>query len=400
MTTFLFVTFDGGGNQPPAFAAAAELRARGHSVLFAGYESQRRRIEDLGFGFVSLPRAGSCDVRSAGPAERLRLLQASVMANPDHVDDIADVVDASGADMLVVDALMYAALTAAEHRGLPVAALAHTTPAAHETPAAVAARRAVFQAVSALRTRLGLPPASTATELLDRFPVVVVATLRSMDPVERGPAWSHVGPLAPTAPDTGRITLPAGIVDGDPVVLVSLSTLTIYGDQAARLQAILDGLAGRAVTVIATTGPAIHPLALRAPANAVVVPFLPHDAVMPAVSACVSHAGHGTVMAALVHGVPLVCLPNPAADQPYIAGRVAELGAGVALAADARPESIARAVEAVLTVPSYAAAARRLAAEAAAAPGAGGAATLLERVADTAAPRCSSIRTEVCDGSI
>lgn len=398
MTTFLFVTFDGGGNQPPAFAAAAEVRARGHSVLFAGYESQRRRVEGVGFGFVALPRSGSCDVRSAPPGEGLRLLQAAVMANPDHVDDIAEVMEAAGADLVVVDAVMYAALTAAEYRGFPVAALAHTTPAAHETPDAVAARRTVFQAVSELRTRLGLPPAATATELLDRFPVVV-ATLRSMDPVQRGPAWSHVGPLSPAAPDTGPITLPSGIGERGPVVLVSLSTLTIYGDQRARLQAILDGLAGAAVTVIATTGPAIRPSALRAPPNAVVVPFLPHAAVLPSVSACVSHAGHGTVMAALVHAVPLVCLPNAAADQPYIAGRVAELGAGVALAADARPENVARAVEAVLTVPSYAAAARRLAAEAAAAPGARGAATLLERLASTAVPGSLSIRTEACDGN-
>jgi MGT family glycosyltransferase len=402
MSSFVFVTFDGGGNQEPAFTAAAELGLRGHSVVFAGYESQRRRVDDLGFAFVVLPRSGSADFRSAAPGERIRLLQACVMANPDHVDDIADVVDTTGADIVVVDAVMYAALTAAEHWGLPVAALAHTTPAAHAPPPAVAARRAVFEDVSALRGRLGLSPAVTATELLNRFPVVV-ATLRSMDPVERGPAWSHVGPLtpAPASTDrTDRTPLPSCIGGSDPVVLVSLSTLTIYGDQTARLQAILDGLAGAAVNVVATTGPAISPSALRAPPNAVVVPFLPHGTVMSSVSACVSHAGHGTVMTALVHGVPLVCTPNAAADQPYVAGRVAELGAGVALAADARPERIGEAVEAVLRDPSYAAAARRLAAEAAAAPGAAGAATLLEGLATRPAePDRVSTGTEVGDGT-
>jgi MGT family glycosyltransferase len=272
---------------------------------------------------------------------------------------------------------------------VPVAALAHTSPAAHETPAAIAARRPVFEAVSVLRERLGLPPAATATELLGRFPVVV-ATVASMDPVERGPGWSYVGPLGVTSPMTEPGSQPWPIAGVGPLVLVSLSTLTIYGDQTPRLQAILDGLGGSGHTVVVTTGPAISPSALRAPENAVVVEFVPHAAVMPAVSACVTHAGHGTVMAALADGVPLVCLPNAAADQPYIAARVAELGAGVALTADIRPDAVGKAVDAVLTTPSYTSAARRLAEEVAAAPGPEGAAAILEGLARTGAPAVRS----------
>ena len=40
MTRFAFVTWDGGGNVPPAVGIAQELVLRGHEVVFLGYEVQ------------------------------------------------------------------------------------------------------------------------------------------------------------------------------------------------------------------------------------------------------------------------------------------------------------------------------------------------------------------------
>jgi UDP:flavonoid glycosyltransferase YjiC (YdhE family) len=48
----------------------------------------------------------------------------------------------------------------------------------------------------------------------------------------------------------------------------------------------------------------------------------------------VCHAGHGTTIMALCHGVPLICIPGIGRDQIPIADRVAELGLGVALPQD------------------------------------------------------------------
>jgi UDP:flavonoid glycosyltransferase YjiC (YdhE family) len=49
VATYLFVTWDGGGNVPPAVAIAAELRRRGHAVRFVGHASQRAALEAHGF---------------------------------------------------------------------------------------------------------------------------------------------------------------------------------------------------------------------------------------------------------------------------------------------------------------------------------------------------------------
>ncbi len=41
MARYLFLTWDGAGNQPPAIGIAQARRERVHSVMFAGYGSQR-----------------------------------------------------------------------------------------------------------------------------------------------------------------------------------------------------------------------------------------------------------------------------------------------------------------------------------------------------------------------
>jgi UDP:flavonoid glycosyltransferase YjiC (YdhE family) len=98
------------------------------------------------------------------------------------------------------------------------------------------------------------------------------------------------------------------------------------------------------------------------PANAIVVERAPHDAILPKVALTITHAGHGTVLASLRHGVPLLCLPNPVADQPILARQVAALGCGLSLDGEtAAPGAIRAAVEQLSRDKSYAAKARRLA---------------------------------------
>jgi MGT family glycosyltransferase len=170
--------------------------------------------------------------------------------------------------------------------------------------------------------------------------------------------------------------------DTRPLVLVSFST-TRFWDQTSRIRNTLAGLADQPIRVLVSGA---EPAAVGdLPANAVVRSFVPHGVVLPTVAATVTHCGHGTVTAALAHGVPLVGLPNPAADQPYLARRIEELGAGIALGGDADPAAIGGAVRAVLDRPAYRKAASVLAERIAAAPGVAGAATELEMRASRAA---------------
>src|SRR4029077_3986390 len=138
---------------------------------------------------------------------------------------------------------------------------------------------------------------------------------------------------------------------GDPWVLLSLSTTTQRG-QRETLQAVLDGLATMPVRVLVTSGSSMAASELEIPANAVVSGFVPHELVLPHMSAVVTHAGMSTVALALAAGVPMVCVPQ-GRDQGGNAERVAAIGAGVVASAG----DVGDAVRALLADCSYRAAA-------------------------------------------
>jgi UDP:flavonoid glycosyltransferase YjiC (YdhE family) len=75
----------------------------------------------------------------------------------------------------------------------------------------------------------------------------------------------------------------------------------------------------------------------------------------------ITHGGHGTVMKALIAGVPLVVVPL-GRDQPDNAGRVVHAGAGIRLRKNATASALRAAVSRVTKDPRYRAAARRMAA--------------------------------------
>jgi UDP:flavonoid glycosyltransferase YjiC (YdhE family) len=82
--------------------------------------------------------------------------------------------------------------------------------------------------------------------------------------------------------------------------------------------------------------------------------------VLPHAAAVVTHAGHGTVMKTLAHGVPMVCIPC-GRDQADIARRAAAAGCAIVL----RPtllsaRRLAHAIAEVLADPRYRLAARRM----------------------------------------
>lgn len=110
---------------------------------------------------------------------------------------------------------------------------------------------------------------------------------------------------------------------------------------------------------LVTTGPALE-LDGRLPANVEVRDWLPHAEVLPFTALVITHAGMGTTMASLAHGVPLVCMPM-GTDQHEVTARVIHAGAGLRCDADADEARIPAAIRAALGDPDLRAAARRLA---------------------------------------
>jgi MGT family glycosyltransferase len=379
MTRFTFVTWDGGGNVPPAVGIAQELIARGNEVRFLGYVPQRTAIEARGLAFSALLRSGNFDLyEERVPERRLAAIIRNVWACPEHLNDIPDELAAHPADVLVIDFLMQGALAHARRTDTPVAVLAHSSIAGLVPPPDSPMGSARLAAANEFRARIGLPPMKRLNDGWAGLPTIVT-TIPELDPAADGVpnAVHYVGPISER---TARSTwdLPWAPDDARPLVLVSFSTTRLW-DPAGRIRNTLAALAREPVRVLLIAGGSSMPLEL--PDNATVRPFVPHADVLPSVSATVTHCGHGTVTASLAHGVPIAGLPYPAADQPFLAERIQALGAGLALDGESSPAIINRAVRDLLDRSSFREAAARLGRAIRASSGPGGAADVLGQLA-------------------
>jgi len=137
--------------------------------------------------------------------------------------------------------------------------------------------------------------------------------------------------------------------------LLSLTTTSQHG-QGAALQDILDGLSTLPIRVLVTLGGTATAGQLRVPANTYVSGFVPHELVLPYMSAVVTHAGMSTTAMALAAGVPMVCVPQ-GRDQGGNAERVVSIGAGLIAGAG----NVAGAVSTLMADPRYSSAAQRIA---------------------------------------
>jgi MGT family glycosyltransferase len=406
---FLFVLPDAGGNVPPTLALARRLVGRGHKIRVLGHTCLRRRFEAAGCAFAPFRRAPDNDTSSpetdlvkdwevsANPIASFTRMRDRLAFGPAlaFAEDVLEELGGRATDAVVVDVMLPGAVLGAERAGLPTAVLCHTIyilPAPGIPPVGLGLRpargplgRARDRAISAAGLRLmstGLVPLNRAREALGLPPQagvfdqvlgvdrVLVLTSRGFDLPARSlpPSVRYVGPQLDDEDCQGAPWDPPWPPGSpDPLVLVSLSST--FQNQGGTVAAAIAALGTMAVRGLVTLGPTLDPADFPAPANVAVRPFVPHAAVLDQARAVVTHGGHGTVIKALAHGVPLVCLPF-GRDQADVARRVTEAGAGLRLSRRASPERIGAAVARVLTEARFRRAAAGLA-EAIAAEAAG-----------------------------
>ncbi len=172
-----------------------------------------------------------------------------------------------------------------------------------------------------------------------------LANVRYVGPELGDPSWAE--PWASPWPKDSK----------DPLVLVAFST-TFMG-QASLLERIIRALGPLRVRALVTVGPALAARHFHAPSHVVVCGSAPHSKVLPDAALVVTHGGHGTVIRALAHGVPLLCIPM-GRDQSDNAARAVALGAALTVSRHASAREIRQAIVRALDDTSLHAAARRV----------------------------------------
>jgi len=356
MSKILFVTWPGGGNQPPAIGLAQQLHRDGHETVFAGYIDQASRFTHLDLEFAQLTRSGTTWA-SFNIADLMPLLVKHAWACRDHIADTAEILDRYQPDLVVVDCLMGGVLAAMETSQIPTVALVHSAPGALAPPGGPIDSFVIGE-LNRIRFALDLTPVDSYWQAWQQHDVIC-ASIPELDPL--GTDTLH--PVAWIGPVFEDLTTTDWLPDDHhdtPLVLVSFNSDGAW-DQTSRIQRTIDGLAGADLRVIVTAG-VVDPSRLHVPTKAIeIVPYVPHAAILPRASAVVTHAGHGTLTAALAHGLPIVAIPNEAADQPALAAQAARLGAGIHLHDEgATATAIASAIRTLLDDSTYAANARAL----------------------------------------
>jgi UDP:flavonoid glycosyltransferase YjiC (YdhE family) len=333
MARILFVTWDGGGNVPPALGIARELASRGHQVRFVGHRAQAATFAAASLDFTCYPTAADFDAATGPSLGRLLANFADKAKGHDVLAELA----ARPADLVVVDCYLFGVMHALRAVDRPYVVFEHSLDGNF--------RRDLAGPFALLLRLRGVNPGA----LVAAGTTVLVPTLAELDS-EASRDVVHTGAVVDGSPAR----------PSEPTILASLSTFRFKG-LVGTWQRVLDAVDGLPVHVVATTGPAVDPSELRVPANVEVHRWLPHADVMPRVSMVVGHGGHATTMAALAHDLPLLVLPvDSKTDQPYIGRAIERTGAGRTLKRTAPAERIRAAIEELLGDGPHRAVAARL----------------------------------------
>ena len=135
------------------------------------------------------------------------------------------------------------------------------------------------------------------------------------------------------------------------VVYISLGT--VFNDTNDKLYDIFFKAFADMDVVVVMTAYNIDISKFTIPENFIVKNYVPQSEILKYADVAITHAGMNSASDLLYNNVPFVAIPI-GADQPYMAGRVSELGAAISLNKDTvTPKILKDAVRKVQTDPSY-----------------------------------------------
>ncbi len=376
----LFSFVGGIGHLEPLIPVARAAVAKGHVVAFACSPGVSAEVEAAGFAARPMgesaptPR-GRTDLQPLDRAREERDLRERFVRRSGayRAPRLMALCEDWRPDVLVFDETDFGALVAAERRGLPFATFIVIAAGGFVRP------DVVVEALDELRVAHGLDP-DPRLEAPGRHLVLAPVPPRYRDPAFPLPATAHhFRGESRAAGEIARPTWPVTRPDA-PTVYFTLGTVFNLesGDLFSR---VVAGLRELPVNAVVTVGREIDPREFGPqPGHVHVASYIPQAALLPHCDLVVSHAGSGSVLGALAHGLPSVLIPI-GADQPLNAARCKALGvARVLSATDSSSDDVRAAAAAVLQDPAMRRRAREFEQEIEALPGPDHAVRLLEQL--------------------
>ena len=422
---FLFACWPFEGHVFPQMSVACVLRDRGAEVAFYTAEGMRAPVEREGFTVLPFRRVeesswlqvAEAERRAGGRRQSVRaVIQAFrrwlVDTIPAQVADLDEILEEWQPDVVVADYSMWGP-NAVLREAVPVPIVAWSLfgtviPGPDAPPGGfglapprtrqarlaaslltrandVAARR-VRRRIDEFRAERGLPPMGrSVSAYVGGAALYLAGGLPELDYDRHDlPASVHYVGACVWHPSTDGASADALAEIPTDLPWVHVTEGTSHHQDPFVLRAAVQGLAGRPVRAILTTGKNRDPEELglgSIPPNVHLTRWVSHSELLPRCAAVVTTGGANTVMSSLQAGAPLVVVPTTW-DKPDNARRVLDAGVAVRLRPrKCTPEGLRDAIETVLNDPRYRENARRIAARLAEAPGPVVAADLLQSLA-------------------
>jgi MGT family glycosyltransferase len=368
MSTFAFLNIAMHGRVNPTLPVVAELVRRGHSVSYHTSPAFRAEIAATG-AVVHLYPGG--DQPLPDPPIPVVLVEGLARTAVGVLPTVLADLRGARPDLIVHDAACPWGAVAARELGVPAASSFTTFALSRQVPsptrgswnllAAAAARPGTLWGYLRARWELHRRYRARGLPLLDlgniRQPLNLVYTSRAfqLGADDFDESYRFVGPSVGARPAD-----PSFPVDRlrDPVLYASLGT--VFNADPRLLRTFATALAPLGGTVIVSTGQtdpaALGPL----PANVLARRSVPQPEVLARAALFITHGGMNSANEAMYAGVPMLVIPQ-GADQPLVAARVVELGAGLSIPTDdVSVEAVRALARRLLDEPGFRAAADTL----------------------------------------
>ena len=384
MAKALFLNIPAYGHMNPTLPLTRELVNRGETIVYYTGEEFRDKVESAGAEFRTYESLGEAVRFQFGDANMrspnmVLMARITIQFTENVLPRLLDVLRRDPPDYILHDFTCIWGLLAAEVLALPAIATIPQFPVNYQVRpdpypgmwrdlfrnfvAGIPHLRAFNRSARRIRTAYGTRPITLMNFMSNHEGLNIVFTSHYFQPnaEDFDESFVFVGPSIAPRDETIDFPLDFPAHCTGPLVYISLGS-TIFTANVAFYRLCFHAFGDTNKRVILSVGRWTDSKSLAdAPPNFIIRPSVPQLEILKLADVFITHGGMGSVSEGLLHGVPLIVIPQTS-DQPFVAQRVRRLGAGYALYREpARPAELNRLVDAIVTDESVRAECNRIA---------------------------------------
>lgn len=344
MARVLFVNAGSEGHINPTLGVVQELIRRGEEVVYFTGDSMRERVTETGAKVISCDARKLLEAFLAGGRHPWARVSGLLRTADVIIPSILEQTKGQHFDYLIHDSMFGCGRLVAQVLNLPAvnsctsfgfqesnfdalqdSRLQQFTGETNEQ------QKAEFkQLVSHVEERYHVEVGSPYDVFFNPAPLTIVYTSRNFQPAGDSfdESYKFVGPSI-TPRSHGGEELGSLDLNTDNLIYISLGT--VFNEAGNFYKLCFEAFANTPYTVILSVGGRTQLDSLgEIPANFIVRNYVPQLEVLQHAKLFITHGGMNSTSEGLYYGVPLIVIPQ-SADQPMIARRIAELGAGMQL---------------------------------------------------------------------